>query len=643
MNRSKDTMLQFTQKMGKVQLYGVLIVGIMGILLIFRNELALLFTSDPPIEKIYQCSFDSISLSHTAEISSYEGFSANQQGLQLAPDTAGSITLSFAKERDQGCLLRVWFYGDRGDNRPNALKVSIDDGKSFHQVAGSGNYVGKVFDLTAYVAGSTDFQLLFEARNYAPYATPVLDSIELLIGREKSVKPVLPDLTRILGIILLFAIPLFLVLSKDASGKEKVTRVLFLLIMLLAVYLRWNELINMAGTFIDGDARGYYRYGEQMDLFSQQGFYSAQFDKREPLYILMVKLFFFIFGVSGTHLRLVSFLFSLVTIYLTYKVGKEWFNEMVGLIAAFILTIHPYLIQLSARGLRAEWFATLVLLFVYYSYVKEHMHALLRTAVAGLLIGCMLLTRSESFLMVVISMVAYPFVARSKWNYKMVFTALLLGITLLIPHQYSMYKKHGDPLYTVNQYTRFYANREFAGQEGFPSKEELATKGMYTGRKITPAEYYFSLHTPWQLIYYSTVGFAKIHLAMPFHFALGKGNLRSIDYALGELKASFNSKQLLESGKGIVSILQKDWLDYALASLVLLSFILGVFLIAFSPYRILLAYMFLLQLQTSFIAYLGIDSRLTVHSYPFIALCCGCGIWWFFSVLWKNFNEPVKV
>jgi len=255
----------------------------------------------------------------------------------------------------------------------------------------------------------------------------------------------------------------------------------------------------------------------------------------------------------------------------------------------------------------------------------------------------MLLTRSESFLMVVISMVAYPVVARSKWNYKMVFTALLLGITLLIPHQYSMYKKHGDPLYTVNQYTRFYANREFAGQEGFPSKEELATKGMYTGRKITPAEYYFSLHTPWQLIYYSTVGFAKIHVAMPFHFALGKGNLRSIDYALGELKASFNSKQLLESGKGIVSILQKDWLDYALASLVLLSFILGVFLIAFSPYRILLAYMFLLQLQTSFIAYLGIDSRLTVHSYPFIALCCGCGIWWFFSVLWKNFNEPVKV
>ena len=642
MSRSKETVVQFTNKMGKPQVYGVLLVCIMGILFIFRHELALLFTPDPPVEKVYQRSFDSGSLSHVAEISSYQGFAANQQGLQLAPDTSGSITLSFTKERDQGCLLRVWFYGDRGDKRPNALKVSTDDGRSFQQVAGSGNYVGSVFDLTSYVAESTDFQLLFEAENHALFATPVLDSIEVLIARSQSVKPVLPDLTRILAIILLFTVPLFLVFSKDTSGSEKLTRVLFLLIMLLAVYLRWNELVNMAGTFIDGDAGGYYRYGEKMDLFSQQGFYSAQFEKREPLYILMVKLFFFIFGMSGTHLRLVSFLFSLVTIYLTYKVGKEWFNGMVGLIAAFILTIHPYLIQLSARGLRAEWFATLVLLFVYFSYVKEHMHALLRMAVTGLLIGCMLLTRSESLLMVVISMMAYPLVARSKWNYKRVFTALLLGIALLIPHQYSMYKKHGDPLYTVNQYTRFYANREFAGQEGFPSKEEIATKGMYTGRKITPAEYYFSLHTPWQLFHYSTVGFAKIHLTMPFYFALGKGNLRNINYALEELKTNFNSGQLLVSGKAIVSIFQKDWLDYALASLVLLSFILGVFLIFFSPYRILLAYMFLLQLQTAFIAYLGIDSRLTVQSYPFIGLCCGYAIAWCFGVLRKNFNKSVK-
>ena len=176
MNRSIDTMLLFTKKMGKVQLCGLLLVGIISVLLISRNELDLLFVPDPVIEKTYQYSFSSGLLPHADEITSCEGFSASQQGLHLAPDRSGSIVFSFTKERGQGCLLRTWFYGDRGDNRPNALKVSIDDGKLFHQVAGSGNYVGKVFDLTSYVAESTNFQLLFEARNHAPYPTPVLDA-----------------------------------------------------------------------------------------------------------------------------------------------------------------------------------------------------------------------------------------------------------------------------------------------------------------------------------------------------------------------------------------------------------------------------------------------------------------------------------
>jgi hypothetical protein len=259
--------------------------------------------------------------------------------------------------------------------------------------------------------------------------------------------------------------------------------------------------------------------------------------------------------------------------------------------------------------------------------------------IVGLLIGCILLTRSESLLMISGIMVVTPLFIH-KWNYKMVFIATILGVSLLIPHLYSIYKIHGTPFHTVNIYTRFYANREFAGQTGFPTKEELATEGMYSGRKITPAEYYFSLHTPWQLLHNSTIGFLKIHLKMPLYFALGKGNRKSIEYELGRLKSNLKLSQLIVSGRRIVSILQKDWLDYLLASLLLLSFVLGVFLIGFSPNRILLVYMFLFQVQTSFIAYLGIDSRLTVHSYPFIALCCGYGIGWFFTMLCRNLFGP---
>jgi 4-amino-4-deoxy-L-arabinose transferase-like glycosyltransferase len=504
-------------------------------------------------------------------------------------------------------------------------------------VTGSGNHVGSVFNLTPDVKGSQNFRLIFEAANQTPFSPAVLDRVEVMITRGHEAQPSLPNIPLLLA-LLLGALLTSLVFSRSVSRREKVVRVVFLLIILLAAYLRWNEVVRVSGTHIAGDAKGYLQYAQKMELFSDDGFYSAQFEKREPLYIFIVKLFFLLFGVSGTHLRFVSFVFSLVTVYLTYKIGKEWINESVGLIAACILAVHPYLIQLSARGLRAEWFTTLVLLFVFYGYVKGPMGTRLRTLITGLLIGCMLLTRSEALFMVLILMMAYPVVARSTWNYKMVFTALLLGITLWIPHQYGMYKNYGDPFYTVNQYARFYANREFAGQPGFPTREELATKGMYTGRKITPLEYYCSLHSPWQLVQYSVVGFMKIHLTMPFHYAAGKGTLSRVEYLFGELRKKMNGKQLRESSRQLMAILQKNFLSYTLTAVLVFSFLVGIVLLALSPYRMLLLVMLFVQVQTSFVAYLGIDSRLTVHSYPLIALCCGYCLWWMSSGLRRRFE-----
>ena len=129
---------------------------------------------------------------------------------------------------------------------------------------------------------------------------------------------------------------------------------------------------------------------------------------------------------------------------------------------------------------------------------------------------------------------------------------------------------------------------------------------------------------------------------MPLYFALGKGNLKGIEYELGKLKENPNLGQLLEGREGIFSIFQRDWLDYVLASLLLVSLVLGVLLIVFSPNRMLLVFMIIFQVQTAFIAYVGIDSRLTVHSYPFIALCCGYSLGWLSKVLWQNLIKSEK-
>ena len=222
----------------------------------------------------------------------------------------------------------------------------------------------------------------------------------------------------------------------------------------------------------------------------------------------------------------------------------------------------------------------------------------------------------------------------------MVLVTLILGILLWVPHIYSISIRHGDPFYTMNQYARFYANREFLGKPGFPTKEEVIEKGMYTGPHITPADYYFKLHTPWQLIKYNLIGFAKIHLTMPFGFAQGKGNLRRVTYSIKELESHYGRQQFIETGKLFVSILRKEFWNYFMAFAVFMSFLGGVILMALSRYWMMFLYLLLFQMQTSFLAYLGLDTRLSVHSYPLIAICCGFAI--FRVTMYRRWGSPDK-
>ena len=102
-----------------------------------------------------------------------------------------------------------------------------------------------------------------------------------------------------------------------------------------------------------------------------------------------------------------------------------------------------------------------------------------------------------------------------------------------------------------------------------------------------------------------------------------------------------NGEQLLKSSRQLMTIVQNHFLDYALTAVLLCSLLVGIVLLAFSPYWILLVIMLFVQVQTAFVAYIGIDSRLTVHSYPLIALCCGYCIWWVGSGLSGRLKRDV--
>lgn len=623
-------------KSRKTKIYFLLFLYLIGVLVFFRSELKLLFAPDPEKEMVYKHLFSEVPISYAENIIKYEGFVTENQRIQLLPGSSGSIIFSFSKESHQGCLLRVWFYGDGGEQRPNAIKISVDEGRTFQEVTGSGNFIGAVFDLSSYVKGSNNLQLLFESKNYAPFTTVVFDGIEVIITKKDQARPALPNLPKILLLVFLPFIIFYFTIMGNSNKTEWLTVVVLALIILLAAYMRWKELVGIAGTMLDPDVRGYQNFANKMNLFSDNGFYSAEFDKREPLYIFVIKLFFLFFGSSDTHLRFVSFVFSLVTIYLTYKIGREWFCNIVGLSAAFILSVHPYLIELSAKGFRAEFFTTLVLLFIYYGYVKKNMNSFFRVLATAIFAGGILLTRTESLVMISVILAVYPFMAKSNWNVQMALITLMLGISLLVPHLYGVYKKHGSPFYTVNQYARFYTNREFMDKPGFPTREEIIKKGMYTGSKITPVEYYLKLHTPWQIIKYNIVGFTKIYFKMPFYFVSGKGNLSRVLFQLDKLKKSISVSEI-KSFLGLsLSILRENIWATIMFCIVFVTFLLGLVIIGTNRCWMLYIYMVFFQIQTSFLAYLGLDTRLSIHSYPLIALFSGYTIYWLYHSFKKR-------
>jgi hypothetical protein len=589
---------------------------------LYRNEIKLLFAPDPPVALTYQCSFDADQLINDGRIIEQVGFIPDRQGLQLLPASSGRLVLAFEKQRHQGCLLRIWFYGDKGSMRLNAITIYPDEGTPF-RLAENGNHVGAVFDVSKRLQGCSSFQISFEAENRAPYPARVLDAVELVTGLQGQVKPSLPDLPKILGLIGIAYLIMVSLFSDRMTAREKIYQTLFIVVLLLAFYLRWDEVKRVSGTMLDEDARGYYGYAQKMQLTGDQGFYSAQFEKREPLFILMVKLFFALFGVSATHLRFVSFAFSLAVIYLTYRIGRGWFHEAVGLIAAFILSVHPYLIQLSARGLREEWFAALLLLFVYYGYVRSSLNSWVRAVVSGLIAGCILLTRSECLPMMVIILLLYPLLVRLRWNYAMATIAIVLSLSLWIPHQYRIYKNYGDFFYTSNQYARFYTNREFAGKPGFPTKEEIMVKGMYYGPKTTPLDYYWNLHTPGQLLYGSLAGFITINLRMPLSFISGRGNAETVIYAVKRVMQNHGMKEVLNVIRLAGRLVRDNLLANLMGLVILLSFLAGLLLMGIHHHWMIFFYLIIFQLHTSFLASLGLDQRLTIHSYPLIALCCG--------------------
>ncbi|MDD4785520.1 MAG: glycosyltransferase family 39 protein, partial [Candidatus Shapirobacteria bacterium] len=92
-------------------------------------------------------------------------------------------------------------------------------------------------------------------------------------------------------------------------------------------------------------------------------------DFHPPVYYWFLNIWNNIFGSEVVSLRVSSILFSLITVYFVYLIGKKIKNKKIGILAAFFLTINPLFVFYS-QELRMYSMATMWLTIGFYFFIK---------------------------------------------------------------------------------------------------------------------------------------------------------------------------------------------------------------------------------------------------------------------------------
>ncbi|NLD61893.1 hypothetical protein GX645_05510 [Candidatus Sumerlaeota bacterium] len=268
----------------------------------------------------------------------------------------------------------------------------------------------------------------------------------------------------------------------------------FVTVLGVALAIRIRAFLLTLGHTFDPDAIGYWSIAQRCSYFATE--------KREPLYIWMVK-FVQLFPLSqDVAMRSLSVLAGMICTVLIIYASWRWFGLLAAWIAGITYALSPAMVFTAVRGLREEWIIALFL-WIAIEYVatwgKPYSW---RTALRlGIPLGLSCLLRLFTCIYVPIILVVHIAWAlyRNRQPAKQWMPAV--GLVFLIswiplsPYLIYSHKEYGNMFYVSQLGARFYANLEFAGKlPGFPSVEEVRQNG-YAGKPITMTEYIFKYHT----------------------------------------------------------------------------------------------------------------------------------------------------
>lgn len=439
-----------------------------------------------------------------------EGFQQAAQGWYLDPGASGKLVYRVPGHPGTTTAVNLWLNLTGGVS--DAVSVSAP-GLPAVRIATNLRSFGDRLEIPSEYANASSVDVQIDGNNASAVQQLVIDKISTssVTGTDPSAPPIysfvaLGVLAGVISFALLrrrqHAIPMSVGIGIVAT-LAAATRIAALFTLHLPT---------------ESDAVGYRNYAERFQWWPlfDNGIFSGNFYEREPLFPMVVHIYFQLIGSSDFHIRVVSATLSVAVVILSVVAAQRrlhtwWAPLLVGLVMA----ISGPLIQESYRGLRLEE-ETLLILGLYLALDREPARRPVLDAIAiGLLGAAMALARTY-FIPVFIAAVAVSFLLRYRSLPKVV--GLVAVATLIMggaeaAHRVGLYEHHGNAFFDTNGYVRWSANEELyrfhrplPHIELFPTVTQYQTEGNYSGPLISSYQYLFVIHSPVEFVRDSLAG-----------------------------------------------------------------------------------------------------------------------------------------
>ncbi|HNC74715.1 MAG TPA: hypothetical protein PK362_07530 [Elusimicrobiota bacterium] len=243
------------------------------------------------------------------------------------------------------------------------------------------------------------------------------------------------------------------------------------------------------------------------------------------------------FGVSGfLGIRLVTALWFIGTAAFVFFLARRLLGEKRAWIVLGFYSFLPTQIQADGLGMRhlvesfgMAWMLWALLTAEGLSPSRRWVHAAASVALL-VMVRISFLGSSALFLL-------YGALRRRS---RALLAALAPALFLLFFHFRANERRFGDPFYTINIHSYWFANAEFIGQPGFPASFEEWQKDAHR-KTLTYRQWMFDRHSPMEIVGAHLVGYYRFFWFSPekTYFPAWFGPLRWL--ALGALLVGFGT------------------------------------------------------------------------------------------------------